>query len=93
MSTRIAGRAPAPSQPVGDYGTPPAGVALFYVGDPKHPGWYVALDWKGEPRGTLKFAAAAAETTKLGPGAGRLGVKPSAAGKAATTTLSTQFTS
>jgi len=66
MSTRIAGRAPAPSQPVGDYGTPPAGVALFYVGDPKHPGWYVALDWKGEPRGTLKFAAAAPETTKLG---------------------------
>src|SRR2546430_11187936 len=34
---------PAHPTPVGDYGTPPARVALIYVGDPGHPGWYVGL--------------------------------------------------
>ncbi len=56
---------PAHPTPVGDYGTPPAGVALIYVGDPGHPGWYVGLDWTGKPRGTLKLAPAAADNSSL----------------------------
>jgi hypothetical protein len=41
---------------IADYGTPPAGVPLFYAGEEAHPGWYVAFDWSGKPRGTLKLA-------------------------------------
>ena len=48
--------APTPSQPPVDYGAPPLGVPLFYVGDQNHPGWYVGLDWTGKPRGTIKLA-------------------------------------
>jgi hypothetical protein len=62
MSSRIALR-PVPaatphptSSAIPDYGQPPAGVPLFYVGDPDHPGWYVGLDWNGVPRGTIKVA-------------------------------------
>jgi hypothetical protein len=54
MSTRIAGRTPAPSHPQGDYGTPPAGMPLVYVSDPQHEGWFIGFDWTGRPRGTVK---------------------------------------
>ncbi|MDQ6878459.1 MAG: hypothetical protein M3082_12365 [Candidatus Dormibacteraeota bacterium] len=64
MSTRLAGRgvpahprATPTSGPQVDYGVPPAGVALIYVSDPTHPGWYNAFDWTGRPRGTIKLAA------------------------------------
>jgi hypothetical protein len=40
-----------------DYGVPPAGVPLVYVGDPNHAGWYIGVDWTGRPRGTLKLSA------------------------------------
>lgn len=52
--------APTPSahaSPVSDYGPPPAGVALIYVQDPSHPGWYTGFDWTGKPRGTIKLAS------------------------------------
>ncbi len=32
-------------------------MALIYVSDPNHPGWYNAFDWTGQPRGTIKLAA------------------------------------
>ena len=64
LSTRLLGRSvpvqprPTPvATPSVDYGPPPAGVALVYVADPKHPGWYNAFDWTGKPRGTIKLAA------------------------------------
>jgi len=41
----------------GDYGPPPAGVPLFYLKDPNHPGWFVGFDWSGTPRATLKLPA------------------------------------
>ncbi len=44
--------------PVADFGAPPSGVALFYLGDPKHPGWYDGYDWTGAPRATIKLAPA-----------------------------------
>ncbi|TMD35087.1 MAG: anti-sigma factor [Chloroflexi bacterium] len=47
---------PAPTvRANGDYGPPPAGVPLFYLKDPDHPGWYVGFDWGGTPRATLKL--------------------------------------
>lgn len=61
MSARLANHGvpshpkPSPS-PVIDYGQPPAGVALIYVADPQHPGWYNGFDWSGTPRGTVKLA-------------------------------------
>jgi hypothetical protein len=62
-SSRLAARGPAPAhsspKPVtkvdGDYGPPPAGVALFYLKDPDHAGWYVGFDWSATPRATLKL--------------------------------------
>jgi hypothetical protein len=39
-----------------NYGEPPAGVPLFYVADPNHASWYLAFDWTGKPRGTIKLA-------------------------------------
>ena len=62
LSTRLANRnvpahptaTPSPSI---DYGPPPAGIALVYVADAQHPGWYNAFDWTGRPRGTIKLAA------------------------------------
>ncbi len=67
MSTRQAHRSSVPAahptpSPIGDYGPPPAGVPLFYLEDPSHPGWYVGFDWNGVPRGTIKLA------TPLDPG-------------------------
>ena len=43
--------------PVADYGAPPAGVPLIYLGDPEHPGWYDGFDWTGKARGTIKLDA------------------------------------
>src|SRR5579864_4385354 len=40
-----------------DYGPPPAGVPLFYLQSPSHPGWYIGFDWSGHPRGTIKLQA------------------------------------
>ncbi len=67
LSTRLARQtavpaqikaSPAPSAGFDrDYGTPPPGVPVFYVGDAGHPGWYTAVDWTGKPRGTLKLPA------------------------------------
>ena len=51
--------------PVVDYGSPPAGVALFYVADPAHPGWYIGIDWTGKPRGTIKLAQPLDQFTNL----------------------------
>lgn len=51
--------------PVGDYGPPPAGVPLVYVGDPNHPGWYIGFDWSGKPRGTIKLAQPLDQFTDL----------------------------
>ncbi len=60
MSSRATNRGTvAPPKPsptaVSDYGTPPAGVPLVYVGDIRHPGWYIGFDWSGKPRGTIKL--------------------------------------
>ena len=63
MSTRLAYRPSIPSatsKPTPfnidvDYGPPPTGVPLFYVGSPGHPGWYTGFDWNGAPRGTIKL--------------------------------------
>jgi hypothetical protein len=63
VSSRVASRtqAPAHSSPTpvtkvkGDYGPPPPGLALFYLKDPDHAGWYVGFDWSATPRATLKF--------------------------------------
>jgi hypothetical protein len=62
MSTRLSHRPAVPAatphataSPVGDYGPPPAGVPLFYLGDAAHPGWYIGFDWNGTPRGTIKL--------------------------------------
>lgn len=41
---------------VADYGPPPTGVALLYLQDPAHAGWYVGFDWTGKPRSTIKLA-------------------------------------
>jgi hypothetical protein len=62
LSTRLANRnvpahPKATPSPLIDYGPPPAGAALIYVADAKHPGWYNAFDWTGRPRGTIKLAA------------------------------------
>jgi hypothetical protein len=67
MATRHLGRTPAPvQQPFGyDYGPPPAGVALFYVADPAHPGWYFAFDWSANARGTVKLAQPLDNTSNL----------------------------
>ena len=43
---------------VEDYGTPPEGVPLIYLQDPKNPAWYIGFDWSGTPRGTVKLAQA-----------------------------------
>lgn len=43
---------------VEDYGTPPAGVPLVYLQDPKNPLWYIGFDWTGNPRGTVKLVQA-----------------------------------
>jgi len=62
MSSRLVnGPAPAHKLPnaVGDYGPPPAGVPLVYLGNPNHPGWYIGFDWQGVPRGTIKLSPAA----------------------------------
>ncbi len=64
MSTRLANRGTVPAHPkaiasptgVGDYGPPPAGVPVFYLQDPSHPGWYVGFDWNDVPQGTIKLA-------------------------------------
>lgn len=67
--SRVAVRTQVPAHaspsPVGDYGPPPAGVALFYLKDPDHPGWYVGFDWSGRPRATLKISAGADPTMNL----------------------------
>jgi hypothetical protein len=60
MSTRLAGRSPVPSRPVGqnrDYGAPPAGVPLIYLAVPNHDGWFTGFDWTGKPRGTVKVGS------------------------------------
>jgi hypothetical protein len=44
-----------PSAPPVDYGPPPAGVNLIYVGDPQAQGWLIGYDWSGKVRGTVKF--------------------------------------
>jgi hypothetical protein len=59
MSTRFAPRAsvPAnPTEPLKDYGPPPAGVSLLYVVDPRNYSWLQAYDWQGRPRGTVKLS-------------------------------------
>lgn len=67
LSARLAHRATVPTHPQStptlradnldrDYGPPPAGVPLFYVQSPTHPGWYIGFDWNGVPRGTIKLA-------------------------------------
>ena len=38
-----------------DYGAAPAGVALIYIADPSHAGWYIGVDWSGKPRATMKL--------------------------------------
>ena len=48
----------APPAFVEDYGTPPSGVPLVYLQDPKNPLWYIGFDWTGNPRGTIKLAQA-----------------------------------
>jgi len=48
-----------------DYGPPPAGVPLFYVGDPRHPGWYTGFDWNGVPRGTIKLTQPLGDASNL----------------------------
>jgi hypothetical protein len=64
MSSRLAahrtlvpgGSSPTPqASPIGEYGAPPAGVALLYLHDPEHPSWLIGYDWSGNPRGTLKL--------------------------------------
>jgi hypothetical protein len=67
MSSRLVSR-PAghrPPVPVSDYGPPPAGEPLFYVGDPNHPGWYIGFDWNGAPRSTIKLSRPLDESTNL----------------------------
>lgn len=56
-STSVAAHPTATPSLAIDYGTPPASVALIYVADAQHPGWYNAFDWAGKPRGTIKLAA------------------------------------
>ena len=56
---------PSHHAPTGDYGPPPAGVALVYVSDPNHPGWYVGFDWSGTPRATIKLQKPLDTTTGL----------------------------
>lgn len=51
--------------PIKDYGPPPAAVPLIYVGDSKHAGWYVGIDWTGKPRATIKLAEPLDEYTNL----------------------------
>ena len=64
MSSRLANR-PVPVRPNAtpsaanldrDFGPPPASLPLFYVASPTHRGWYIAFDWTGAPRGTVKLA-------------------------------------
>lgn len=43
---------PLPSPPP-DYGSPPAGVDLFYVQVTGYPAWLIAYDWQGHPRATI----------------------------------------
>jgi hypothetical protein len=68
MSTKLTQRANVPVRPQAtpsaapvnldrDYGPPPAGVPLFYVESPTHPGWYIGFDWNGVPGGTIKLVA------------------------------------
>ena len=73
MSSRLANR-PIPVRPNAtpsaanldrDYGPPPAGVPLFYVASPSHRGWYIAFDWTGAPRGTIKLAQPLAQNGGL----------------------------
>ncbi|HAC46531.1 MAG TPA: hypothetical protein DCF65_10760 [Chloroflexi bacterium] len=64
MSVRLAQRqVPGrPSPPVispaalRDYGSPPAGVPLIYVIDPRNYAWLQGYDWQGHPRGTVKLS-------------------------------------
>jgi len=65
MSSRLSNRgsvSPPKSNPtagptvVADYGPPPAGVPLFYLGDPNHTGWYIGYNWQGVPQGTIKLS-------------------------------------
>lgn len=63
-SQPTAAQSPSP-QPASDYGAPPAGVPLFYVGDPNHSGWYIGLDWNGGPRATVKLKQPLNDTQKL----------------------------
>jgi hypothetical protein len=58
IASRLSTSGPVDSHtaPAGDYGPPPAGVDLIWVGDPAHPGWYIGLDSTGKPRGTIKLA-------------------------------------
>jgi hypothetical protein len=76
MSTKLTQRANVPVRPQAtpsaapvnldrDYGPPPAGVPLFYVESPSHPGWYIAFNWEGVPEGTIKLAQPLAPNSGL----------------------------
>ena len=61
MWSRLANRNAVPAATHGntsvhEYGPPPAAVPVFFLEDPEHQGWYVGLDWSGNPRGTIKLA-------------------------------------
>jgi hypothetical protein len=60
VSSRIALRTQTPahaSQARTATPVTPEGVALFYLKDPEHEGWYIGFDWSGTPRATLKLPA------------------------------------
>jgi hypothetical protein len=89
MSTRLSHRPSVPAatphataSPVGDYGPPPAGVPLFYLGNRTNPGWYTAFDWNGVPRGTIKLAQPIDSNSYLipSPDGSMFDVSPSAKG-------------
>ena len=70
MSSRLTNRGSvthpkSTPSPTGDYGPPPAGVPLVYVGDANHRGWYIGVDWSGKPRGTIKLAQPLDESANL----------------------------
>jgi hypothetical protein len=89
MSSRLNNRGTvahpkAVPSPVDDYGPPPAGIPLFYLGDPNHPGWYVGFDWTGTPRGTIKLQQGADPNSYLmqSPDGSMFVITPSAKGGA-----------
>ena len=62
---------PMPSPTVAgepDYGPAPVGTPLFYYVDPRERTWMVAMDWTGQPRGTLKLPERIEETGGYGGG-------------------------